>query len=211
MGSQRLPGKVLLPLGGKPMLHVLLDRVQAARQVDEIVVATSTHARDDVIERAASERSTDEAAIFVCRGSEDDVLGRFYGAACERGAERILRVTADNPLFDVETADALIELVGGSCDYAANNLRRTYPYGLDLEAFTFTALEQAHHEAEESFDREHVTPFIRRHPQRFPQRGIELEHDHSQVRLTVDTEEDYRNMKAIFDEYGQDVSYDDLL
>ena len=157
---------------------------------------------------AASVEAHGGAAVY--RGSESDVLERFFEAAQAHRADAILRVTADNPFFDAPTADALLALLSEGFDYVANNLERTFPYGIDLEAFTLDALAQAHREAGEAGAREHVTPFIRTRPGRFKQGSLTHSEDLSALRLTVDTPEDYHRAKSLFEHHGATVRFTDL-
>lgn len=207
MGSTRLPGKVLMPILGQSMLSLLVGRVEKAKQVDRIVVATSVSSKDDLI--------IDEVGkipnLMCFRGSEEDVLTRYYEAAASSQADVILRVTADNPFFHAPTADELISLVQQEADYAANNLERTFPYGIDLEAFTFMALSKAYVGAKTPFQREHVTPYIRDNQDRFVIRGLKWKDDCSSLRLTVDTLDDHERTKSIFERYGKAVEFTDLL
>lgn len=207
MGSTRLPGKVLMPILNKPMLELLLRRVQRVRNLDEIIVATSDLERDNPI--ADLVREVDNVKLW--RGSEQDVLQRYYKAARYSRADIILRVTGDNPFFSAHTAETLISMMEDGYDYVANNLECSYPYGIDLEAFTFSALEAAHFEASGQFYREHVTPYIRENPTRFEHGSLELDEDCSHVRLTVDTREDYLRAKAIFEQFGSDVEFEDIV
>ncbi|MBN1661431.1 MAG: glycosyltransferase family protein [Anaerolineae bacterium] len=207
MGSTRLPGKVMLPILGKPMLQVIVERIRAARRIDQIVVATSVGHRDNRI--ASLVQSLDNVCLF--RGSEEDVLSRYYQAACTYHADIVLRVTADNPFFHAPTADELIALVQDDCDYASNSLIRTFPYGIDLEAFWFSALGRAYHEANEPYQREHVTPYIRENPALFRLRNLALEQDLSGVRLTVDTRDDYERAVMLFDRFGERVEFEDVI
>ena len=157
MRSTRLPGKVLADIAGRPMLWHVACRVCRARRVDRVVVATSAHPADDVI-ATFCERS--EIACF--RGDEEDVLDRFYQAARKHGADVVVRITTDCPLIDPHVIDRVVETRAASgCDYATNTLRDTYPDGLDVEVFTFAALERTWREATKASEREHVTPYIR--------------------------------------------------
>lgn len=156
MGSTRLPGKVLEPIGDRPMLGRVVDRVRRARRVDQVVVATSTSPADDAVAAFCASQG-----IACFRGSENDVLDRYYRAAKQHRAEAVVRVTADCPLTDPEVIDRVVErFQAGGCDYAANVLHRTFPDGLDLEVFSFAALEQAWREATRPSDREHVTLYL---------------------------------------------------
>lgn len=207
MGSARLPGKVMKPILGQSMLSLLVGRVGKTKQVDRIVVATSVSQKDDLIADEVG-----KIPDLICfRGSEEDVLTRYYEAAVSSQADIILRVTADNPFFHAPTADKLIGLVQQEADYAANSLERTFPYGIDLEAFTFTALSKAYFGAKTPFQREHVTPYIRDNQDMFVIRGLQWKVDCSSLRLTVDTLDDYERAKAIFERYGQAVEFTDLL
>ncbi|HVS39010.1 MAG TPA: aminotransferase class III-fold pyridoxal phosphate-dependent enzyme [Gemmataceae bacterium] len=157
MGSTRLPDKVLADIAGRPMLWHVADRVRRASSVDEVVIATSTRKADDAVAAFC-----DGHSIACFRGDETDVLDRFYQAAKAHAADVVVRVTADCPLIDPQVIDRVIEArAAGSCDYASNTLRDTYPDGLDVEAFTFEALEKAWKEAKKPSDREHVTPYLR--------------------------------------------------
>ncbi|MCB0328846.1 MAG: glycosyltransferase family protein, partial [Bdellovibrionales bacterium] len=143
MGSSRLPGKVLLPLQGKPMLIQQLERVQRVKGLDQVIVATTTEPGDQVIVDVCR-----EYGIACYRGSSSDVLDRYYQIAKEVGANEIIRVTADCPLLDPQVVDQLVEYFhDGEFDYAANNLRPTLPDGLDAEVFRFEVLEEAWKEA----------------------------------------------------------------
>ena len=164
MSSSRLPGKVLLDLGGKPMLQRVVDRVALSRLVSQIVVATSSDPSDDPIERHCLENN-----IACHRGSLHDVLDRFETAAERYNADLIVRVTADCPFIDPTVIDQVIQLITDSpidqpIDFSANRLpppfHRTYPIGLDVEVCTMDALKNAWTNAKEQFHREHVMPFL---------------------------------------------------
>ena len=207
MGSIRLPGKILLPILGKPMLEVIVDRVRDVASVNVIVVATSLSKQDDQIAHIVAGLP----GIKLWRGSEEDVLNRYYEAALANKAGVILRATADNPFFHAKTADALIDLLQQGFDYVANNLVRTFPYGIDLEVFRFEALARANLHATEPYQREHVTPYIRENPDSFRLGNLKLTEDLSHIRLTVDTEEDYYNARAIFEQLGENVQFEEIV
>lgn len=155
--STRLPRKVLELLGEKTMLESVVTRLQGARCVDEVVVATSQDAEDDAIEALCA-----GLGVACFRGSRDDVLARFAGAARRFDAQTIVRITADCPLLDPVIVDRCVEeFVSGAYDYVSNTLHGGYPDGLDVEVFSRAALELAVREAEQPFEREHVTPFLR--------------------------------------------------
>lgn len=208
MGSTRLPGKVMKPLAGRPMLELIVERLAEIASLDRQVVATSVEKVDDVI--AELVESLPETELY--RGSEEDVLRRFHRAASVADAGIVLRVTADNPLVDPPMGERLLQMVAEEdCDYAANNLTPTFPVGLDLEAFTFEALEEAHRQASSPCHREHVTPYLREHPEQFEHCSLTLDWDLSHLRFTVDTREDYERMRAILDAHGPRVRFLDIV
>lgn len=197
MGSTRLPGKVMRLLCGATVLAHVVRRVQACRLVDEVVVATSNLPGDDIVAEEAQ-----RAGVSVVRDSEEDVLARVYEAA--RGADVIVRVTADCPLFDPKILEQMLERFyvlqsGRRVDYLSNTLIRTFPVGLDAEVMTIEALERAHREATDPYEREHVTPYIYRHPERFVLEPFVGDPDLSAHRWTLDTEEDYTFLRQVFE------------
>ena len=208
IGSTRLPGKVLLPILGMPMLSLLLYRIKKASLVDVIIVATSDEKRDDLI----AENVKNEDNVILYRGNEKDVLTRMFMAAKKNSLLHILRVTADNPFFDWKIADQLINMIKeDSYDYVANNLVPSYPYGIDLEVITYKTLAISADEAVSDFDREHVTPFIRNNDKRFKLGNLKNSIDLSNDRLTVDDKTDYNFARSIFDRFGSDVTYRKIL
>ncbi len=200
LGSTRLPGKVLLDLAGEPMLARVVERVRRARRVDDVLVATTTETRDDPLAALCAERG------WPCfRGSENDVLDRYYRAAKSVGADLVVRITSDCPLIDPAVIDSAIDgLELQAADYCANVIRRTYPRGLDVEVFTFAALETAWQEDDRPESREHVTQFILRNPDRFAQTNMSYDEDHSAFRWTVDTLEDFDLIGKIYAHFGRD-------
>jgi len=156
MGSRRLPGKVLADIVGHPMLWHIVSRVHAMRRLEQVVVATSDQPSDDAIAMYCAKSG------FECfRGSVSDVLDRYYNAAKHYGADIIVRITADCPLIDPGVIDKVLDVyLEGNYDYVSNTLRCTYPDGLDVEVFSFDALQRAFQEARAPIDREHVTPHI---------------------------------------------------
>jgi spore coat polysaccharide biosynthesis protein SpsF (cytidylyltransferase family) len=192
--STRFPGKVLADLGGKPLLRRLLDRLRRSRQVAEVVVATSTLADDDQVAALA-----EEASLAVVRGPLDDVLERFRIAADRHRADAVVRITGDCPLVDPELVDTVAQLFrSSSADYVSNVSPPTYPDGLDVEVIARGALERAAAEATRSTDREHVTLFIARQPDRFPHLNFTNDVDLSELRWTVDYPEDLDFVRAVF-------------
>jgi spore coat polysaccharide biosynthesis protein SpsF len=194
MGSTRLPGKVLMPLGGEPALKRVVERVGAAPGLDEVVVATTTESADDAIVELCKR----EGCSFF-RGSEEDVLSRYYEAARQFKADVIVRVSSDCPLFDSEVLGQM--LARFEPDYLNNFQKRTFPRGFEAEVFTFGALETAHREATKAHEREHVTPFIYQHPDRFKLHSFEEpsgNDDLTALRWTLDTPADYDVISAIY-------------
>lgn len=157
MSSARLPGKVMKDISGHPMLFHLVERCRRSRRADMVLVATSVGRDDDVI---AGFCKTENIECY--RGALNNVLERYYEVAKEAGARGIVRITADCPLIDPRIIDQCVEAFEKSeIDYISNvNPKRTFPRGLDVEVFSFRALEKAHHEALTPFEREHVTPYL---------------------------------------------------
>jgi spore coat polysaccharide biosynthesis protein SpsF len=203
MGSSRLPGKVLLDLGGEPILGRVLTRLGRASTIDEILVATSTESADDVL------AATCRARGWLCfRGSETDVLDRYYQAATARGADVVVRITADCPLIDPAVVDLTVRaFLSGDppTDYVSNDLPEpSFPRGLDTEVFSYSALERAWREDHNPGWREHVTPFLYRRPDLFRTQGVRAPEDYSSVRWTVDTRADYDRVVRIYAHFGHD-------
>jgi spore coat polysaccharide biosynthesis protein SpsF len=193
--SSRLPGKVLSPLAGQPMLLRQIQRVRRANLLHEIVVATSTLAEDDPIADLC-----DANRIACFRGSLSNVLDRVTQTARAHSADWVVRLTGDCPLIDPDVIDAVIaQAVGNPCDYASNAICPTFPDGLDVEVLTMEALETAWREATLLSEREHVTPFIHKQPSRFRILHYKHDKDLSTMRWTVDEPEDMEFVRAIFD------------
>lgn len=197
MGSTRLPGKVLKPVLGKPLLEYQIERLRRVKNADAVVLATSTLPGDDALAEFAK-----RAGVPCFRGSESDVLSRYYHCAKETGADVIVRSTADCPLIDPGLMETLIAefLKSGKYHYGSNaTIDRTYPRGLDSEIFTFRALEEAFREAKSPFEREHVTPFITAHRDRYPALSQSHSKNLGALRWTVDTPEDFELVKRILE------------
>lgn len=194
MSSRRLPGKVTLPILGKPMLVHQIERIRHSSRVNNIVVATSTMRDDDAIADLCRDHGIDSF-----RGSLHDVLDRFYQAAKQWQPRLIVRLTADCPLIDWQLIDATIEfLEHGDFDYASNTIERSWPDGLDVEVMTPGTLEQAWHAGRQPEDREHVTPFVYSHPERFRLGSYAHDEDMSAHRWTVDNQQDFEFVTDIF-------------
>lgn len=198
MSSTRLPGKVLKPALGKPILLFQIDRVRLSRRIDRLVLATSVNADDDPLEELA-----EQAGIGCFRGSLDHVLERFVTCARSYAPDHVVRLTGDCPVIDATVIDAVIDQhLRVGADYTSNFLRRTFPDGLDTEVMKMSALETAYREATTRYEIEHVTPFLYQHPERFSLSSHEHPQDHSKVRWTLDTEADYGVLKALIERMG---------
>jgi len=209
MRSTRLPGKVLKDLGGDTVLGRVVSRLRRCHLVNDLVVATSTDPADDFILNECR-----RLGIRAFRGSEQDVLDRYYRAAREAQADVVVRITCDCPLIDPAVSDKTIQaFLDVRPDYASNVLERTYPRGLDTEVVTLAALECAWRDAREAYQREHVTPFLYQHPERFRLLSVKGDHDYSQYRWTLDTPEDLEFLRAVYARIvdGQDLAWQDVL
>jgi spore coat polysaccharide biosynthesis protein SpsF len=199
MASTRLPNKVLAELHGKPMLAQVVERVRAARTIDEVVVATSTGRADDAIAAFCAAEG-----ITFSRGSEEDVLDRYYQAARAAEADIVVRITADCPLHDAAVIDLVVSRFAPSQhDYVSNTVERTYPDGLDTEVFSFAALERAWREATWSSEREHVTSYIWKHPELFRMAQVTQARDLSALRWTVDEPRDLALVREVYRRLGE--------
>ena len=203
MGSTRLPGKVFKDLADEPMLACVVDRTRRAQTLDEVVVATTVQSADEAIVRLCAKRD------WPCfRGSEEDVLDRYYQAAVAHQADVVVRITSDCPLIEPEIVDRVVREFlerQPEVDYACNTLpRRTFPRGLDTEVMRFDVLEQAWREDDNPAWREHVTPYIQRHPDLFHIYGVVNEVDYSHMRWTVDTPQDLAFVRRVYEHFGHD-------
>jgi spore coat polysaccharide biosynthesis protein SpsF len=203
MGSTRLPSKVLEDLAGEPMLARVVDRTRRAKTLDTTAVATTRQPADDAIVRLCEERGW---PFF--RGSEEDVLDRYYQAALASKADVVVRITSDCPLIEPEIVDRVVnEFLSHypEVEYVSNNLQRTFPRGLDVEIMSFDALEKAWQEDCNPTWREHVTPYLRRHPKKFRTRNVANDIDYSHMRWTVDTIEDLTFVRKIYSYFQNDT------
>jgi spore coat polysaccharide biosynthesis protein SpsF len=195
MSSTRLPGKVMADVAGAPMILRQVERLRRSRRLGGVLVATSIDPSDDGL--AAMLTLHD---VPVCRGPLDDVLARFEGALRAHPAEVVVRLTADCPLADPEVIDATVDLLTSrGLDYAANTpAHRTYPKGLDVEVMRAAALMEAAREAVDPYEREHVTPYLYRHPEMFAQDFISQDEDEGEVRWTVDRADDLEFVRSVY-------------
>jgi spore coat polysaccharide biosynthesis protein SpsF len=206
MSSSRLPGKVLMPLAGAPMILRQIEKVRRARRIDALVVATSVDASDDDLAQVLA-----SAGVSVHRGSLDDVLARFVGALDAFGqADHVVRLTADCPLADPDVIDRVIEAVtAAGADYGSSTPpHRTYPKGLDAEAMTAAALRAAAGCAATPEEHEHVTWALHRRPDLYAQVFVSQAADEGEVRWTVDYPHDYAFVSAVYDAlYADDPAF----
>jgi glutamate-1-semialdehyde 2,1-aminomutase len=202
VGSIRFPGKVLRPILGRPMIEILLARLSKSIEIDEIVVATSTATQDDKLQLLV------ESLGYQCtRGSEKNVLGRFYESAQTMQADTIVRISGDCPLVDPELVDKCIQAFKkDKLDYFSNVDPRSYPDGLDIEVFSFASLDQANKEANSEYDREHVTPYIR-NSSNFLRGSIKHKQDLSELRWTVDEPEDLAVINRVYEHFAPDIYF----
>jgi spore coat polysaccharide biosynthesis protein SpsF len=203
MGSSRLPGKALKDINGRTMLARVVRRISRSAQVNRVIVATTTASRDKaIIDECES------LGIQSFRGSEQDVLDRYYRAAKLFDAEAVVRITSDCPLIDPEIIDQVIQAFRkDGADYASNTIVGTYPRGLDVEVFTFSALEKAWREAHEPYQRVHVTPYFYQNPELFRLVSVTGADDNSHYRWTVDTKEDLDLVRTIYARLDRDDSF----
>ena len=193
MGSSRLPGKVLMKSdNGMPLLYHVINQLRHCSKVKNLVIATTTNQEDDEIEKFA-----DNNSVNVFRGSEKDVLDRYFQCAKKYSFSTIVRITSDCPLIDPQIVDKVIErFFSGNYDYATNTLIRTFPIGTDAEVFSFSALETAWKNAQLPSEREHVTPHLR-NKGNFKTINVENDTNISNLRLTVDRIEDFELINEI--------------
>ncbi|HKZ02341.1 MAG TPA: glycosyltransferase family protein [Pyrinomonadaceae bacterium] len=192
LGSTRLPGKVLKPIAGKPVLWHLLDRLKYCKNLEQVIVATTTQKRDGAIEQFCSENS-----VFCYRGSEQDVLDRYYQAAKKFRADPIVRITGDCPVIDPTIVDEVMErYFDGGYDFCG--LAGEFPNGLDCTMFSFAVLEDTWKNAELPSEREHVCPYMEKHPEIYKNGRHEKFQGLSHHRWTLDEEADLLFLQQVF-------------
>ncbi|AGX44912.1 cytidylyltransferase domain-containing protein [Clostridium saccharobutylicum] len=197
IGSIRLPGKILKKICDKTVLEHGIDRVRRIGNINDIVIATTTLERDNLVVEEA-----EKLHVKYYRGDEEDVLSRYYYAAKENNADVIVRITSDCPLIDYEVSKKIIQYYISNMDkydYVSNTIDRTYPRGLDTEVFSFGALEKAFFQASSVIEREHVTPYIWNNPNMFKLTQYKNDIDYSKLRWTLDTKEDFDLINKIYD------------
>ncbi|MCK8141472.1 glycosyltransferase family protein [Flavobacterium sp. I-SCBP12n] len=207
-GSTRLPGKILLKVQGNELLKIHLDRLSLCKNVDKILVATTTNIEDSILISLC-----ENWGFATARGSESDVLDRFYQAAKEFKPQWIIRVTSDCPLLDPKMVDAVIACAQlNDVDYCSNGLIENFPDGQDVEVFKFSALELAWKEAKLKSEREHVTPFIRVNSNfnggnLFNSINFPCAYDFSEIRMTVDEPKDFDLINKLITDLGTGQSW----
>ena len=197
MGSTRLPGKVLRTVLGRPLLGYLIERVAKSKLIDLAVVATTCCQDDKVISDFCR-----DIGVACYRGSEDDVLSRFYDVAQITRADIVVRLCADSPLIDHRIIDEMVsEYLSNreGCDYYSNTIKQTYPLGMNIEIFNSNSLKTSHSLSRHEYEKEHVTPYIYTHPESFRICHKHFKSDMSGLRLTVDEEEDFQLVKQIIE------------
>ncbi|MBA4406135.1 acylneuraminate cytidylyltransferase [bacterium] len=203
MSSTRLPGKVMLPILGKPLLIRMIERVQSAKLIGQLIVATSTNTEDDEIEKLCSENG-----ITCFRGHLTDLLDRHYQVGKLFGAEAVVKIPSDCPLIDPHVIDKVLEhyINSDEFDYVSNLHPASYPDGNDVEIFSFEAIECAWKDATRDFEREHTTPFIWENKEFFAignvtwETGYDFSTSH---RWTIDFPEDYEFIRKVYEELYQ--------
>lgn len=212
MGSTRLPGKVLANLGGSPMLARVISRVLEAPDIDELVLATTTSLDDDELVNWMS-ASFGGGSYF--RGNEEDVLDRFYQCAKLHHADLVVRITADDPLKDATIIQKAINYfyLDPLLDYCSNTINPTYPEGLDIEVFKYSALETAWLQARLPSEREHVTPYIWKNFSIFKVKNFKYTRDLSAWRWTVDKPADLILMNKIYENFHDNplVNFEEVI
>lgn len=209
MTSTRLPGKILKAVLGRPLLDYQIERLRRMALADQIVIATTTNETDDVVVGLCR-----KLGISFYRGPEEDVLARYYGAAMEFGADTVVRITADCPVIDPVISDEAIRVFLKHRDQYDYVSLGCFPRGLDTEVFPFAVLKECWQEAVAKPDREHVTPFIYNHPERYRVKRLLCPTDYSYHRWTVDTAEDFELIQRIIEELypvTPEFNMDDIL
>lgn len=207
-GSTRLPGKVLKKVGGQTLLEIHFERILKSQRIDKLLVATTTAPEDDMIPELASAHG-----LLFSRGSVQNVLDRFYQAALPYRPHWVVRLTSDCPLIDAQLIDMVIaKAIELQVDYCSNTLDPTFPDGMDIEVFTFAALEKAWREATSNSDKEHVTPYIHRNSSfngkdLFQSFNVSYNVNYGDVRLTVDEASDFDVISLLIEKLGTDKDW----
>ena len=207
-GSSRLPGKILEKLNGITVLECFFEQLKYSQSINDPIIATTLNPRDDIILDFAKEKH-----IEVFRGSETDVIDRFYKCAQEFSIKDIVRMTPDCPFIDPSVIDKIINFyVNNKFDFVSNSLERTFPYGNDVEVFSFTALETSWKNSKKPSEREHVTPFIYNNPNMFSIAQIKNSEDLTHFHWTLDRKEDLMFIQAVYKQiHKKPILIEDIL
>ena len=193
-GSTRFPNKVFADINGNPLIWHVVNRLTYAKTIDQIVIATTVNEKDDQIEAWCKENN-----ITCFRGSENDVLNRYYSTSTAFPSDVVVRITADDPFKEPAVIDMVVnKLINEDYDHVTNNFPPSFPEGLDCEAFTFKALEESEKATHDSFEREHVTQYIYHNPDKFKIGNVSCEKNLSHLRWTVDKDVDFEMVKAVY-------------
>ena len=193
-GSTRFPNKVFADIDGNPLIWHVVSRLKNAKLIDDIIIATTVNPKDDIIEEWCKDNS-----LMCFRGSEEDVLNRYYSAAVAFPSDIVVRITADDPLKEPKIIDKVIKkLIDENLDLVTNNYPPSFPEGLDCEAFRFEILALMEKTTKDLFEREHVTQYVYHNPEKFKIGNVTCECQLSSYRWTIDNEEDYEMVKTIY-------------
>ena len=193
-GSSRFPEKVFADIAGKPLLWHVVERLRYAGTIDRIIVATTVSPQDDRIEQWCR-----ESGIDCFRGSENDVLNRYYCASQAFPSDYVVRITADDPFKEPSVIDAVVgKLIREGYDHVTNNLPPSFPEGLDCEAFRKEALDLSEQKAETDYEREHVTQYIYHHPELFRIGNVQCDRQLSHLRWTIDRDADLQMVRSVY-------------
>jgi spore coat polysaccharide biosynthesis protein SpsF len=194
--STRFPNKVFANLSERPLIWHVVNRLKFSKKITEIVLATTNNPNDDALQEWAIKEN-----VSYFRGSEENVLNRFYNAAKIFNADVVVRITSDDPFKDVQVVDDVIEmLLNNNLDFAYNNHPTSFPEGLDTEVFTFKSLEQADKNASTDFEKEHVTQYFYKNLSLFKHANFSYSKNISKLRWTIDTEQDFNMCEIIYNE-----------
>lgn len=193
-GSTRFPNKVFANIDGKPLIWHVVNRLTYAKTIDNIIIATTVNANDDKIESWCNDNN-----ISCFRGSENDVLNRYYRASVAFPSDVVVRITADDPFKEPSVIDKVVsKLIEEGYDHVTNNFPPTFPEGLDCEAFTFNALKESEENARDPFEREHVTQYIYHNPLKFKIGNVSAVENLSYLRWTIDKDSDLEMVKSVY-------------
>lgn len=195
LSSTRFPRKIFAEICNKPLIWHIVERLRYSKSISDVVLATTENPVDDELVEWGKNNN-----LKVFRGSEDDVLSRYYFAAIEFNADTILRITSDDPFKDPYVIDSVYRMyVDEQLDFAYNNNPPSFPEGLDTEIFSFSSISKAFHNSKDPFEREHVTQYFYRNPGFFKQKNFSYISDLSYLRLTIDTQEDFLMASIIYE------------